>query len=87
MESSSTRLQHVKGDVTIQGRGNEVTRRGYRRRCSLERRILRERAPGPRDEDGQLPVRRTDMEFSRLDGRLDLDSDDLRADSLSDPCV
>jgi hypothetical protein len=26
---------------------------------------------------------RTDMEFSRLDGRLDLDSGDLRADSLT----
>jgi len=28
---------------------------------------------------------RTDMEFSRLDGRLDLDSGDLRADSLLGP--
>jgi DUF4097 and DUF4098 domain-containing protein YvlB len=28
---------------------------------------------------------RTDMEFSRLDGRLDLDSGDLRADSLNGP--
>src|SRR5208282_1442299 len=28
---------------------------------------------------------RTDMEFSRLDGRLDLDSGDLRADSLIGP--
>jgi DUF4097 and DUF4098 domain-containing protein YvlB len=28
---------------------------------------------------------RTDMEFARLDGRLDLDSGDLRADSLSGP--
>ena len=28
---------------------------------------------------------RTDMEFSRLDGRLDLDSGDLRADSLVGP--
>jgi DUF4097 and DUF4098 domain-containing protein YvlB len=28
---------------------------------------------------------RTEMEFARLDGRLDLDSGDLRADSLSGP--
>ena len=28
---------------------------------------------------------RTDIEFSRLDGRLDLDSGDLRADSLIRP--
>jgi len=28
---------------------------------------------------------RTDMEFARLDGRLDLDSGDLRADSLNGP--
>ena len=28
---------------------------------------------------------RTEMEFSRLDGRLDLDSGDLRADSLNGP--
>jgi DUF4097 and DUF4098 domain-containing protein YvlB len=30
---------------------------------------------------------RTDMEFSRLDGRMDLDSGDLRADSLSGPML
>ena len=30
---------------------------------------------------------RTDMEFARLDGRLDLDSGDLRADTLFGPCA
>src|SRR5580658_1707361 len=85
LERSSVRLEHVKGDVTIAGRANEVSVEDVDGAVHLN---------GDFQESVRL-VRisktvgfhssRTDMEFSRLDGRLDLDSGDLRADSLSGP--
>src|SRR5712671_6270235 len=85
MDGSTSRVQHVKGDVTIQGRGNEVAVEDVDGAAHLN---------GEFQESVRL-VRiakavtfrsaRTDMEFARLDGRLDLDSGDLRADSLTGP--
>ncbi len=85
LEQSSARAEHVKGDVTIQGRANEVSIEDVDGAVHLN---------GEFQESVQL-VRvsktvsfhssRTDMEFAHLDGRLDLDSGDLRADSLSGP--
>jgi DUF4097 and DUF4098 domain-containing protein YvlB len=85
LERSSVRLEHVKGDVTIAGRANEVSVEDVDGAVHLN---------GDFQESVRL-VRisktvgfhssRTDMELSRLDGRLDLDSGDLRADSLSGP--
>jgi hypothetical protein len=85
LEQSSARVQRVKGDVTIQGKANEVAVEDVDGGVHLN---------GEFQESVQL-VRisktvsfrssRTEMEFSRLDGRLDLDSGDLRADSLSGP--
>jgi hypothetical protein len=85
LERSSAHLTHVKGDVTMQGRANEVAVEDIDGAVHLN---------GEYQESVRL-VRisktvgfhssRTDMEFSRLDGRLDLDSGDLRADSLSGP--
>jgi DUF4097 and DUF4098 domain-containing protein YvlB len=85
LEQSSVRAQRVKGDLTIQGKANEVAVEDVDGGVHLN---------GEFQESVQL-VRiskavsfrssRTEMEFSRLDGRLDLDSGDLRADSLSGP--
>lgn len=85
LEQSSARVQRVKGDVTIQGKANEVAVEDVDGGVHLN---------GEFQESVQL-VRvskmvsfrssRTEMEFARLDGRLDLDSGDLRADSLSGP--
>jgi DUF4097 and DUF4098 domain-containing protein YvlB len=85
VESSAARVQRMKGDVTIQGRAKEV---------DVEDITGAVRLTGEFQESVRL-VRisktvdfhssRTDMQFARLDGRLDLDSGDLRADSLSGP--
>jgi len=85
MESSSTRIQHVKGDVTIQGTRRSGHGRRYRCALSFERRVRGHGTFGASDQDRQLRSARTDLEFSRLDGRLDLDSGDLRADSITGP--
>ncbi|MGA3102450.1 MAG: DUF4097 family beta strand repeat-containing protein [Terracidiphilus sp.] len=85
LDNSSARLGHVRGDVTIQGKTNEVAVEDVDGTLHLN---------GDFQESVRL-VRigktvtfhssRTEMEFSRLDGRLDLDSGDLRADSLTGP--
>jgi DUF4097 and DUF4098 domain-containing protein YvlB len=75
----------VKGDVTIQGKANEVAVEDVDGAVHLN---------GEFQESVRLVLisktvafhsSRTDMEFARLDGRLDLDSGDLRADSLAGP--
>jgi DUF4097 and DUF4098 domain-containing protein YvlB len=85
VESSAARVQRMKGDVIIQGRAKEV---------DVEDITGAVRLTGEFQESVRL-VRisktvdfhssRTDMQFAHLDGRLDLDSGDLRADSLSGP--
>ena len=85
VDRSSARIQHVKGDVTIQGKANEIAIEDVEGAVHLN---------GDFQESVRL-VRvtntvsfhssRTDMEFAHLDGRLDLDSGDLRADSLAGP--
>ncbi len=85
LDGSSARLEHVKGDVSIQGSAKEVDVEDVDGTLHL-------------NGDFQESVRmvriaktvtfrssRTEMEFARLDGRLDLDSGDLRADSLTGP--
>ena len=84
LEGGSVRLGHVKGDVTIQGKGDEVAVENVDGAVHVngefrETRLVRV------SQTVSFRSARTDMEFSRLDGRMDLDSGDLRADSLSGP--
>src|SRR5882672_3556278 len=85
VESSSARVQHVKGDVTIQGRGNEVAIEDVDGAAHLNGEFQESVRLVRISKTVSFRSARTDMEFSRLDGRLDLDSGDLRADSLTGP--
>ena len=84
LEGGSVRLGHVKGDVTVQGKGDEVAVDDVDGAVHVngefrETRLVRV------SKTVSFRSARTEMEFSRLDGRMDLDSGDLRADSLSGP--
>jgi DUF4097 and DUF4098 domain-containing protein YvlB len=85
LERSSARLQHVKGDVTIQGRANEVDVEDIDGAAHLEGEFMESVRLVRISKTVGFHSSRTDMEFARLDGRLDLDSSDLRADSLAGP--
>ncbi|MFY9561939.1 MAG: DUF4097 family beta strand repeat-containing protein [Terriglobales bacterium] len=85
MERSSARMQHIKGDVTIQGRGNEVAVEDVDGAAHLSGEFQESVRLVRITKTVTFRSARTDMEFSRLDGRLDLDSGDLRADSLTGP--
>ena len=82
---SSARLQHVKGDVTIQGRANEVSVEDVDGAVHLNGEFYESVRLVHVTKTVSFRSSRTEMEFSRLDGRLDLDSGDLRADSLAGP--
>jgi hypothetical protein len=85
LERSSARLGHIKGDVTIQGKANEIALEDVDGAVHLNGEFWETTRMVRVSKTVSFHSSRTDMDFSRLDGRLDLDSDDLRADSLSGP--
>ena len=85
LEGSSARLEHVKGDVTIQGRAKEIDVEDIDGALHLNGEFQESVRLVRVAKTVSFHSSRTDMEFSRLDGRLDLDSGDLRADSLAGP--
>ncbi len=85
LDGSSVRLEHLKGDVTIQGKANEVDVEDVDGAVHLNGEFQESVRLVRVSKTVSFRSSRTDMEFSRLDGRLDLDSGDLRADSLTGP--
>src|SRR5271165_492420 len=85
LEHSSARLERLKGDVTIQGRANEVAVEDVQGAVHLNGEFQESVRLARITKTVSFRSSRTDMEFSRLDGKLDLDSGDLRADSLIGP--
>jgi DUF4097 and DUF4098 domain-containing protein YvlB len=85
LDDSSARLGHVKGDVTIQGKAKEVAVEDVDGTLHLNGDFQESVRLVRISKTVTFHSTRTEMEFSRLDGRLDLDSGDLRADSLSGP--
>jgi hypothetical protein len=85
LERSSARLAHVKGDVTIQGNVNEAGVEDVEGTVHLNGNFWESTRMVRISKTVSFHSSRTDLEFARLDGRLDLDSGDLRADSLTGP--
>jgi len=85
IEKSAVRLQHIKGDVTVQGHLNEVDVEDVDGAAHLTGEFWSSVRLVRISKTVDFHSSRTDMEFSRLDGRLDLDSSDLHADSLTGP--
>jgi len=85
LDGSSARLAHVKGDVTIQGKANEVAVEDVNGAVRLNGEFQESVRLVRVSKTVSFRSSRTEMEFARLDGRLDLDSGDLRADSLTGP--
>src|SRR5712671_1621823 len=85
IDGSSARVQHVKGDVTVQCRGKEVAVEDVDGATHLNGEFQESVRLVRISKTVTFRSARTDMEFTRLDGRLDLDSGDLRADSVTGP--
>ncbi len=85
IESSAARIQHVKGDVTISGHAKEVDVEDINGAVRLNGEFSETVRLVRVAKTVDFHSSRTDMQFAHLDGRLDLDSGDLRADSLFGP--
>ena len=84
-DHSSARMQHIKGDVTIQGKANEIAIEDVDGAVHLNGEFQESVRLIRVTKTVSFHSSRTDMEIAHLDGRLDLDSGDLRADSLAGP--
>lgn len=85
LEHSSVRGERIAGDVSVQGRVNDVDFRDVKGAVRLQGEFSESTKLSKIGKTVSFKSSRTDMEFSRLDGDLDLDSGDLRANFLNGP--
>jgi DUF4097 and DUF4098 domain-containing protein YvlB len=85
LDHSSARAEQINGDVHIEGRLNEVSVTDVKGMAQLDGEFSEEVKLARVAKTVTFKSSRTDMEFSRLDGDLDLDSGDLRANELAGP--
>ena len=78
-------VHHRLGDVHIDGRLNEVSVTDVKGGAQFEGEFQESVKLAHISKNVSFKSSRTDMEFSRIDGDLDLDSDDLHADQLTGP--
>ena len=85
LEKSSLKVEHITGDVHIGGRLNEVSVTDIKGAAQLEGEFMESVKLTHISKTVAFKSSRTDMEFSRIDGDLDLDSDDLHAEQVTGP--
>jgi hypothetical protein len=84
-EKGSVKVEQVTGDVHVEGRMNEVSVNDVKGSAQLDGEFQESVKVARIAKTVSFKSPRTDMEFSRLDGSLDLDSDELHADALTGP--
>ncbi|HZW80829.1 MAG TPA: DUF4097 family beta strand repeat-containing protein [Candidatus Deferrimicrobiaceae bacterium] len=85
LEKSSAKVEQIAGDVHIDGRLNEVSVMDVKGAVQLNGEFEESVKLARISKNVAFKSSRTDMEFSRIDGELDLDSDDLHADKITGP--
>jgi len=84
-DKGTVRVQQITGDVHLGNRLNEVSVSDVKGSLQLEGEFQESVKLERIAKTVTFKSSRTDMEFSRLDGSLDLDSDELRADQVTGP--
>jgi hypothetical protein len=85
LEKSSAKVEQITGDVHIGGRLNEVSVTDVKGAAQFDGEFQESVKLARITKGVAFKSSRTDLELSRLDGDLDLDSDDLHADQLVGP--
>jgi Putative adhesin/Domain of unknown function (DUF5668) len=85
LEKSAAKVEQITGDVHIGGRLNEVSVTDVKGAAQLEGEFGESVKLARITKSVTFKSSRTDLEFSRIDGDLDLDSDDLHADQITGP--
>ncbi|HXJ89639.1 MAG TPA: DUF4097 family beta strand repeat-containing protein [Candidatus Binatia bacterium] len=84
-EKGSVKIEQVTGDVQVGGRVNELIISDIKGSVQLEGEFQESVKLERIAKTVTFKSSRTDMEFSKLGGSLDLDSDELHADDLAGP--
>jgi hypothetical protein len=84
-EKGSVKIEQITGDVHVEGRVNEVSVSDVKGSVQLDGEFQESVKLARIDKSVTFKSSRTDMEFSRIDGSLDLDSDDLHAEEITGP--
>jgi Putative adhesin len=84
-EKGSVKIEQIVGDVHVQGHVNEVSVADVKGAVQLEGEFQESVKLARVTKAVTFKSSRTDMEFSRIEGTLDLDSDELHAEQLTGP--
>jgi DUF4097 and DUF4098 domain-containing protein YvlB len=84
-EKGSVKVEQITGDVHVQGRVNEVSVADVKGSVQLDGEFQESIKLARISKTVTFKSSRTDMEFSRIEGTLDLDSDELRAEQITGP--
>jgi len=85
LDKGSARVGQITGDVHIAGRLNEVSVSDVKGAAQFDGEFQESVKLARISKNVAFKSSRTDLEFSRIDGDLDLDSDDLHADQITGP--
>jgi DUF4097 and DUF4098 domain-containing protein YvlB len=85
LDHSSARVNNVGGDVSVDGRSNEVSLNDVKGFAHLNGEFSESLKLSKIGKTVTFKSSRTDLEFAKLDGDLDLDQGDLRAKDLAGP--
>jgi DUF4097 and DUF4098 domain-containing protein YvlB len=84
-DKGSVKLEQINGDVHIEGRMDELSVSDIKGSAQLDGEFQESVKLERIAKTVTFKSSRTDMEFSRIDGSLDLDSDELHADQITGP--
>jgi len=84
-EKGSVKIEQVTGDVHVEGRVNEVSVSDVKGAVQLDGDFSESVKLSRITKTVTFKSSRTDMEFSRIEGSLDLDSDELHAEQITGP--
>ena len=84
-EKGSVKIEQITGDVHVEGRMNELSVADVKGSAQLDGEFQESVKLSRIEKTVTFKSSRTDMEFSRIDGSLDLDSDDLHAEEVTGP--
>jgi hypothetical protein len=84
-EKGSVKIEQITGDVHVEGRVNEVSVADVKGAVQLDGEFQESVKLARITKTVTFKSSRTDMEFSRIEGSLDLDSDELHAEQITGP--
>jgi hypothetical protein len=84
-EKGSVKIEQINGDVHVEGRVNEVSVADVKGSLQLDGEFQESVKLARIAKNVTFKSSRTDMEFSRIEGSLDLNSDELHAEQITGP--